>query len=391
MTRIPARQEDICEISREARLALALSRRVMSAAHVQHARELIAQEIDWARVYQLAVRNNVIPLLLGNLSKLFPETPPGVLSLFARENQRIRLRAMLLYTQLRMLLKDVLWPRSIPFVIVKGIGLSRRHYEDPFARHCQDVDLLIHPDRVCEVAEQLVGQGWTVGNASWNGQPLRTFVRFASVVEMVSPEGMRFELHRMLDNSGLVFDSKQLLNDAEQLELFGTRVPVLSVRDEFAYVCFHHSRHAWSCLHWCADLPAMMSAPDFNERVLQAALRMPLMGSTVAACVQLASNLDEIASGKEIAGLVRRSPLLAACLRGVDQTVKVAEPVAVGELEPDFPFSWQRSLAYRLRFALSRARPNLNDFDSMPLGEGFQWIYWLTRPWRAVLRRLDVG
>ena len=394
MTQNLSTRESTREISREARFALTLSRRVMSDTQVRHARELVALGIDWSRVYLLAVKNNVVPLLLANLAEFLPETPREIVELFVRETQRIRLRAMLLYTQLRVVLKDVLWPKSIPFALVKGIGLSRRHYGDPFARHCQDVDLLVHPDRVGDVAEDLIAQGWAVGNASWAGQPLGTFARYASVVEMVSPEGVRIELHRMLDNSGLIFDSKQLLNHLDWLEIFGKELPVLNARDEFVYVCFHHTRHGWSCLHWCADLPAMMAAPDFQESILKPALQIPLMRNTVAACVLLAANLHDIASGVDIRSIEHCSPLLDRCLRGIDQSSKAAEELMFGdasEIEPDFPFAWQRSLAYRLRFAISRARPNLNDFNAMPLRDSLQWVYWLTRPWRAVLRRLDIG
>jgi hypothetical protein len=394
LNRVPDNTQPVQKISAEARLALTLSRHRLVESHILHARELVNIGVDWDRLHSLAVKNNVVPLLASNLTAHLPEVPSETIEIFVKDRQRIRLRAMLLYTQLLFVVRSILSPKGIRFALVKGVGLSRRHYSDPFARHCQDVDLLIQPDRVWEVASELVRHGWSVGNASWAGQPVRSFARFVSVVEMVSPEGMRIELHRMLDNSGIVFDSVAVLGRAEMLEFFGSQLPVLSCLDEFLYVCYHHTRHAWSCLHWCADLPAMIARPGFAEAVLKLALRVPLMGSTVSACALLAANLDAIASGADIGRIAPRSPLLDACLRGIDQAHR---PVAsessedVSEIEPDFPFNWQRSWAYRWRFALSRCRPNLNDFDAMPLAESVQWVYWLTRPCRAVLRRLDVG
>lgn len=383
----------MAQISPEARLALIMSRQHLTATHVRQVADIVKAGIDWQRLHAVAAHNNVIPLLAANLSVHVPGVPQHIFDRFVRDRQRIRLRAMLLFTQLLFVVKAILMPRGIRFALVKGIALARRHYGDPFARHCQDIDILVQPERVWEVAEILIGHGWAVANPAWSGQPIKSFARYVNVMEMVSPEGLRIELHRMLDNSGLLFDSTSLLDHAEPLDFFGSRFPALNAVDEFVYVCLHHSRHAWSCLHWCADLPAMTAAPGFEANVLKTALRFPLMEKTVTACMLLAANLEAIAEGTGPSQIEQRSPLLDPCLQGIDRTHK---PVDVGtddasEMEPDFPFWWQRTGSYRWRFALSRCRPNLNDFNALPVADGFQWVYWFTRPWRALLRRLDVG
>lgn len=379
-------------LSREAGLALALARHQPSEAHLAYARRLVMEGIDWARLHKLAVRNNVVPLLSKNLeAACLPGVPGDAVALMVRDREQVRLHAMLLFSRQLSLINRILIPRGIRFALVKGVGLSQRHYGDPFARHCRDIDMLIEADRLAEVAGALIEDGWVVANPGWRGHPLKVFARYSSVIEMRSPDGVRVELHKTLDNSGLVFDSTRLLERATSLTVFGRQFPALAPVDEFLYVCFHHSRHGWSCLHWCADLPAMMAMPEFETRVLAVAGTDALMASTVAACVDLAENLEQLSLGANRADLSSCSPFLEACLRSIDREVEPAPSPAEldpSTMEPDFPLPWQRSAAYRIGFAISRCRPNLNDCNALPLPEHLLWIYWFTRPWRAIVRRL---
>jgi hypothetical protein len=391
LNRKSSTQSNTSRLSPEARLAIALARHKPKESHLAHARQLVAEGIDWSRMHALAIQNNVVPIFTSTVVAHLPETPLAAVEALARDKQRIRLRAMLLFSHQIALIRNVLIPGRIRFALVKGVGLSQRHYGDPFARHCQDIDILVQADRIGEVAGKLVDEGWIIANPAWLGQPISTFARYMSVIEMQSPEGVRIELHRNLDNSGLVFDPSDVLDRVAELNFFGNVFPVLSVVDEFLYVCFHHTRHSWSCLHWCADLPAMMAEPNFEASVLEPARANRLMHSTVSACVLLAQNLDAIASGQEVRDLLERSPLLDSCLNAIDRdsarpSLHHDEP---SEIEPDFPMSWQRTAGYKVRFALSRCRPNLNDYNAMPLSDKAQWIYWLTRPFRALVRRLN--
>lgn len=381
-------------LSREAGLALALARHQPSARHLAYASRLIADGIDWERLHKLAVRNNVVNLLSMNLQAArLPGVPGEATAMLVRDRERVRLRSMLLLSRQLSLISKMLIPRGIRFALLKGVALSQRYYGDPIARQSQDIDMLVEADRLVEVAKCLVGDGWEIVNPAWRQHPLSVFARYSSVIELRSPEGIRIELHKTLDNSGLVFDSSRLLERATTLTVVGRQLPALAPIDEFLYVCFHHSRHYWSCLHWCADLSAMMSLPEFAAQVRAPVAAHTLMNSTVLACLLLADNLDDVGAGADPSELPHHSPFLGNCLRSIDREVPPLRPEALdpASIEPDFPESWQRSIEYRIRFALSRCRPNLNDYDALPLAEGYTWVYWITRPWRALARRLFLG
>jgi hypothetical protein len=377
--------------SRELLVLLAIARASPQASHLDHARALLGEGIDWTRLLRLAVRNNVVPLLDRSLGTLKPvDIPEDVRALIAQTARAVRWRAIHLQARQAWLIERILRPLGAKFALIKGMTLGERHYGDPLIRHSQDIDVLLAPNDIVPVARMLRAEGWTMLNPDWQGQPLEVFCRYASVVELGSPEGVRVELHRRLDNTGLVFDSRAVLARAEPMSVAGCDAYVLSPVDEFAYVCFHHARHGWSCLHWCADLPAIMGSEGFVGAVSHVALSDSMLGPTIAASMSLASDLDRLASGVSASALVSTSPFLDRCLASIDlemapQRVEVRDP---GEMEPDFPLPWQKSMAYRVRFTISRCRPTLTDYDAWPLELRHHWVYWLTRPWRSLGRRV---
>lgn len=375
--------------SAELCLLMALARPMPSERHLAFARSRLAMTFDWARLHRLAVRNNLVPLLHERIVSLdWPEVPADFRAALAEQARAVRWTGMLLLSRQTLLVERVLRPLGKRCALLKGITLGQRYYGNPFLRHAQDIDVLVAPDGLLDAASALRAQGWVVVNSDWHDHPLDVFARYASVIEMRSPEGVRVELHRLLDNTGLVFDVASMLERAVEIDLGGRPVPVLAPLDEFRYTCFHHARHAWSSLHWCVDLPAMMAAPGFETDVRMPALADPSLAATIAESIALARDLDALALGGALPP--SRSRFLDACLASVD--CEIAPPHHddrdPGDMEPDFPMPWQKPAGYRTRFALSRLRPTINDYNAWPLAVDHHWLYWFTRPWRALSRRL---
>lgn len=369
-----------------------LARWRTTPAYRAQAHALIDAGLDWSLVRKIAQRNNVASLLGAAIETLGrSDLPSDLMRSLTQDRRSIRMMSLSLVLRQIAVIEKILKPRSVRFAVLKGACLSKRYYGDELARQSRDIDLLIDASKMEDVISVLIGESWKIVNPSWRGHPVSPFVRYSSVVELQSPEGTRIELHKTLDNSGVVFDADAMLARTELVDVLGRSLHGLSRLDEFLYVCFHHSRHGWGCLHWCADLPAMMDAPDFSGSVLEPALAHPMMGRTVAEVVKLRANLDGIAAGQHPEELSERSLFLDMCLRSVDLEEEPPPPDPgrnPSDMEPDFVFAWQKTRRYMIRYSVSRCRPNLNDYDAWPLGDTLQWVYWLTRPWRALARRM---
>lgn len=108
--------------------------------------EALPDDIDWVRVYELAVKQTVTGLLADSL-KLLPEgvmPPDSVL----QRLRHFRINSIRTHALLNSRLADVLAilkTKGIDPVLFKGQGLAL-NYPDPTARQCGDIDLYVGKD-----------------------------------------------------------------------------------------------------------------------------------------------------------------------------------------------------------------------------------------------------
>jgi hypothetical protein len=375
-------------VSPELRLLMALARARPSDAVLAAAERIIAGGVDWDRLCALGVRNRVSGLLHHALQAHFQGAVPRAAATdFKRAADAARLFGMALLSTQISLLERVLFPLEVRHAALKGATLSARWYGDPLIRQVSDIDVLVDADRIVEVVERMVGEGWRIASPFWKGQRLDMFVRYVGVVELDAPDGRRIEVHRLIDGTGLVFDSAALLKRATSIDVAGRPMPVLCIADEFLTAMFHHARHRWRCYHWVADLVSMLGSGVLAQAEIEAARRHPMLGPTVRAALDLARDIDAIVLDGTVRDAAPSSHFLSACLASVDRTApppQPEEPPDPTTMEPDFPECWQRTARYRALFQLSRLRPNLTDLDWWPLPPRLAWLHWLSKPLRAL-------
>lgn len=375
-------------VSPEARLMLLLARARVEPQHVTLARDIIRGGIHAERLLALLRRNRVSNLFQRSLKQLGenPLTPTdgASLTLCAAE---ARLEGMGLLATQRTLERNVLLPRGIPYVVLKGSAISQRWYGDPLIRQVSDLDLLIEPSAYHDVVSAMLKDGWKMGSPYWRGHELRGFLHYLHCVELDAEDGRRVEVHRAVDGSGLLFNTRDLLRRATRLRIGGADTPVLSADDEILTAIYHHSKHGWSCYHWIADLLAFRES--LEESRLRLGRLLPMLRPTIDASLDLANDIEAIAQS-DLVGPQARSGFTQRSLRSIQFTSHVRREEGEqnpSDMEPDFPEDWQRTLGYRIRFQLARLKPSLSDQDWLPLPSEVIWIHWLTRPFRSLWRR----
>lgn len=358
--------------------------------HAKLAQEVISRGIDVERLLALLKRNRVSNLFQKSLKQLsaHPLTQPsGGGASLAHCAAEARLEGMGLLATLRTLERNVLGPGGVPYVVLKGSAISQRWYGDPLIRQVSDLDLLIEPSAYHDVVTAMLKDGWKMGSPYWRGQDLRGFLHYLHCVELDAGDGRRVEIHRNVDGSGLLFNTRELLKQAVSLKIGGADMPVLSVDDEILTSLYHHSKHGWSCFHWIADLLAFRES--LEESRVRLGQLLPMLRPTIDASCDLANDIEAIARD-DLDPSAARSGFAPQSLRSIASATP-ARPSEneqnPSDMEPDFPQRWQRTLGYRLRFQLARLKPNLSDQDWLPLPYKLYWIHWLTRPLRSLWRR----
>ncbi|ADO69401.1 nucleotidyltransferase family protein [Stigmatella aurantiaca] len=140
-------------------------------------------------------------------------------------------------------------------VLLKGYGLARRLYPEPFHRATTDVDLLVLPAQVAAASRALEGLGLVpVSERPGHGGAHAHHHAFHGPAGWV-------ELHfRALASGGQALEAEGLVAHAGEFELEGHRVRYLRAEEELVYLALHASNHLLQRLAWLMDLKLLLRA-----------------------------------------------------------------------------------------------------------------------------------
>lgn len=378
-------------------LLLLLSRIELSEAQDQAVLALSAQVDDWRRLAYHAERRFVLPLVHRHLRRL---APPG---LPAEQMEAMRSRCLgiamhilrLVAAQQRMV-RELLLPLGIPYLLFKGHVIAARYYGDPGLRFYRDVDLLVPSRNMGALIEAALERGYTFHNTDVmkpDRADLKFTMQLSRVVSLVSPDGVLFEIHGRLDKSGMIYDTDELLAAAEVMPFADGSLAVMPTAEHFVYACMHHTVHLWSRLHWLADLDAMQRHPSFDLDAVRACAARRGLTTTVESCLELYRACSQPEPWNDPALGPRGRELLDALLLNLRGDHEVEGALWSRRVAPDFAFEWQTTTAHRLRCWARkhwlRIHPSYHDYRSLPLPPQWHWVYYVTRPYRLLATRLS--
>jgi len=376
----------------ESRLLLLCARPQLDAPARTVIRALLSHGLDLAAVVAAARCNFIGTLVNKHLTDAAADLlPVATASALVALRTTAALRTLEIMRVQDMLSRDILQAGQIPHVFFKGATLSQEYYGDCYLRQYRDIDVLVAPESMAAVASALLQRGFTLYKpAGLPPQALRGACAFHRVLEMRAPSGVMVELHRLLDKTGLVFSTKECLAAGVEQTMQGTAFSALACTELFVYLCFHHAKHRWSLLHWCADLEAFRRHPQMDEgRVLALASQLGLR-STVEEAWALRADLNSLAMTGLTDSARASSRYLADCLAALKASRAGEVPVAVAERaspHPDFRYPWQASHQYRRRARWARLHPTAWDYHALPLPAHLHWLYYLLKPLRVATSR----
>jgi len=306
----------------------------------------------------------------------------------AREAQLQRRLSFARFLEARKLVQDHLAPANIRHAFLKGLVLDGTLYGGRFIRQTSDIDLLVGSKDLRGVVSYLETRGFRPSHERWRDDPIDIYCEYASVVEMINESGVVIEVHRSLDQSGVIFPALKDL-PIQESTVAGTTFASLAEPFNSIFIFFHHSRHQWSCLHWVMDLiliaKSLSADPDAQEMLLSQARSLGLE-KTVRESLLLAEDL-RILAGRADSLAMFKSRFSASCLKYISSDFSELAELKRLEMhiEPDFHFAWQEERLYRLRYWISRFRPGENDYRLAPWVGTNRWLLYPIRPLTVIL------
>lgn len=371
-----------------AQLLLLLARERLTPQQVDRARALVPLVEDWPELIRFASGNMSLAFVHKHLAALpAAPLPDGLLTGASAAVRRIAMRQMALIASLRRFHEACVAPLNAPHVYIKGPAMAALYYDQPVLRPCGDVDILVGADAYARVARAALARGdrflFPSEPPTFAADPadIDFLIRRSDVILSFDAAGTLFEIHRHIEKTTPIFPEGELLRRAQTVRLSGTEIATLSTAWHFVYICYHHSRHFWSRLHWVADLHAIQAHPSFDRDEALAIARAIGLAPTVEATLEFAGLTDKPEEWSAVLGQNPAGIFLDACLRGLPGD-------SAFELEGwkdmflfDFANPWQydprRKYILWAQSALRRLQPTGSQYAHNKRPRALEWLYYL--------------
>jgi hypothetical protein len=213
---------------------------------------------------------------------------------------------VLLLEGLLLELVERLEGRGIEYRVLKGPAFAHLLYREPWLRSYGDIDLLIPPDRLEDVAALLSCLGYGRDHPELRPGFDR---RFGKGVTLRTPQGLPVDLHRTLADGPFAqrIDPSELFASSTSFSLGGRHIRTLGKAEHFLHACVHAVLgDAPPRLVSLRDLAQLALAPEFDlDRVrgLSASWRAE---AVVARAVRAAWSVFQLADEAPVSAWAHR-------------------------------------------------------------------------------------
>ena len=207
--------------------------------------ELVRQVDDWERLFRVASRHGIAPLVCHILNQIDASEIPA--SGLARRQAATRRQAMrsAQITGALVELLDLLEANRIPAVPFKGPVLAFLLYGDAKCRESADLDVLISARDVLRAKDVMVAHGYRT-DCPTDPAAQAAYLRVRYELHFVSPDGpCPVELHQAFlpPFNQLAYDYDALWQRLERIRLYDRDVLVLPPEDLLLALCAHSTKH----------------------------------------------------------------------------------------------------------------------------------------------------
>ncbi|MEM6898904.1 MAG: nucleotidyltransferase family protein [Pseudomonadota bacterium] len=391
----------------ESRLLLMTAKPFFDREQVAEIDQLIPEIKDWERVSETAVRKFSAPYLLRALTECASDNVPRA--------TMERLRAFTQFTKLRSLKiaatqiafhEASVQPENMKYAYLKGTGFSVQFNGDYSERFCRDIDILVEENQFERIIRKASEIGYRVVLSvrplkfAESRDDFKFVTKFFPDVGLLSPDGYLVEVHRRLSKRNHIFDVEDALKSTESFNLFGASLQTLRKPLHFTYICYHHSRHFWSHLHWLADLDLILRSKHFSREQAKKTADTIGLTPTIDASIrlhELISSLQHLGELNQDHGLA--SEFLIATLKNLKGGLDVEYELRKGAFKHDFiskdQISPDRVSDVTNQFEKSKFKPLRAHYKKRPIPAPLFWLYriqarliWLRE---RVTQRLPIG
>ena len=370
----------------EVELLLLATQPVQTVVDVDRIRTLLAADLKWDFLYQLARRHYLLPLLHQRLSTVHEALPDEVRRKLRLAYQENVARNLIFADELIQLTRALI-DAGIDSIAYKGPVLAVLAYGDPALRRFVDLDVMVRRDDVLRAAEVLMSRGYDAAQEFTEEQQALLLNSQHNLQFTKHRQRLLVELHWQVSSHlfAASVTAEELWNNLETVELNGAELKTFSIDDLLFSLCVHGSRHLWERLAWIADIAHLLSRrPKVNwqklllrARVTQSD-RMFLLGVHLAVVLFAAPVPDRVQ--QKIARDIGLQKLGREISRRLFDGPRHREATATQIFK--YNFRVRTDWLSRFRYMLFTLLPTERDLKLINLPARMGFAYYLIRPFR---------
>lgn len=361
--------------------------------------EAIAGFSDWEVFTRLAIKNRVFPIVYRNLSKLENVTlDSGAMNALRVKCEKNRVDSLMLVAEL-IKVTNLFERAGIKAISIKGPALGVSLYGDSSLRTSKDLDLLVD-QRDFDLAERTLFEAGYSGEVLIEGLTSKQrnhLMETSHHFSYVNKKRVTIELHWRLQESSFRFGFEELWEGSGPLMLFGKKVYVLREEENFLYLVFHGSRHAWKRLRWLCDVNELVTKGRLDWAYVAAKAKRYgttcMMGQTF---ILLESFLGT-EPPEEMRATCVSDPRAVALAKMAIPFIASSDETCENPGHPlywdyrRYMFEWQDGWKAKTCFIFNHFQPSCLEFQAVRIRDSFFFLYYLIRPFLKLWRMATSG
>lgn len=387
----------------EIELLLACSRTRVSPELAARIKELVQQDLDWQRLFDLGSRHQLIPLIYHNLSRICRDAVPAESLALMQNIFAYKARTNLFITSELIRICRLFAQNDIFAIPFKGMTLAMTAYRNLTFRDSCDIDILISKQDFPLATKLLEDSGYeTIGyiNQVKDNPDLRygSFLQseanqkgydFYNPTKKIAID-LQWSVTVEVQSRYFAVDFEQFKQNATEVKLAGNKLPQFAPEMMVLYLCFHGSKHCWQSLKWVCDLAEFITShPDLDwQAIEQQAIQLKLK-TMLHLGLLLAHNFYQI----DIPQSLLRSIQQNTRAKGLYNQVRQLIFTRCFTQWEDYAFIFQISDSWRGKLQFLKGlffTPTAKEWNTVQLPKPLFFLYYFIRPYRLTKEYLTV-
>lgn len=357
--------------------------------------ELTNKPIDWNLFLLLSKKHRVYPVVYKNLMEIKDvyqdEQTIKALKVLCTKNMMNSLRLMKELVKIASVFEE----QGINLISFKGPVLAVYLYNNVSSRVSRDLDVLINKKDLDKAIRILTSLEYTLDVLS-NVTPKqqKCITKCSHHFGFTSKDGITLELHWRFETGDDNFDFDKVWANKIDVDITGTKIHVLPPDENFLYLVFHGSKHAWKRLRWLNDIAELIKENKLNWNYIVDESKKRNYEYTLAQALVLCNALygtplrtDFLQQTKSLKLAVKLSKRCIPFFESTDEEEeKYGHHLFLKTKE--YGLMWRHDAKKKRSYFLFHITPSTNEFTAYKIPDRFFFLYYFIRPYNLLKRAL---